>query len=218
MKHLPGIPELPDMWANDPDNTMKYIFFIRDKNKGKNNSKLFIEMMTWVYKHHKTSFFKNLSLIVGISNELTLSKKIIDNTLSESLNIHETTLNYYIQPESKDTFREYWNAVSAVSIMSTYKVPEYGTWDDLIIIGISTGEIFPVLNIFRNKLQSEMKSNGSDWEPTFDVLKNNVKFKELFKTSFPEIWKYFELKVINNKIKSEEDNYSVDLQYKFILA
>jgi hypothetical protein len=220
ISNLSVIDKLPGMWSIDPDNTMKYIFFVRDK-KGHNNSSLFIDMMKWVYHNHKPSFFKNLSLVVGIPNELTIPIDTIEKSLKESLKVHEIALEYYIHEDSKDSFREYWNSVSKEALITkyitTYNIPEYGTWNDLIIIGNVTGEIFPVINIFRNKLQREMTSNNPDWEDSWTSLKNNERIREIFKKSFPDIYSYYITKnfKINKNTETKEPN-EISMRYTLI--
>lgn len=125
------------IWKSKPETAIKLFFFVRDKNQGKNGKKAFVKIMTWLFSCHPETFYKNFSLIVGVPNSHTFKMVHPEEMLKDSYSKHENILDYFINPEYKQTFRNNWNESAIHELLRAYNMPVYGDPEDLIEIAES---------------------------------------------------------------------------------
>lgn len=99
------------------------------------NKPQFLPWIKFTYENYPDIFYKNLSLIVGIYNEYTLSENEIREMAKEEYEKHEEYLNAYIEKEYRDTFRQNWYATARKEFFDKrYKIPCYGSTKTLVEI------------------------------------------------------------------------------------
>lgn len=122
------------IWEIKKDTAIKLFFFIRDKDQGKNQINSFVKIMTWLFLNHPTKFYDNFSLIVGIPNSNTSKSINAKNLLNQEYKKHEEILDYFVDNDFKDSFRKNWVDTVNYELINMYKLPVFGTFEDLIAI------------------------------------------------------------------------------------
>jgi len=132
-----------ELWNMNSDMAMKCLFYILDQ---KREAQLFVELFGgWVYKNHRKTFFRNLSLILGIYNEKILTDESIKEFAKVDYEANELKLKEMLEEEYRETFRrEFFSRVRHTYFTTVYKIPVYGSVEIM------------------KKLQSHLKENGSD--------------------------------------------------------
>lgn len=163
------------IWNAKKDSALKLFFFIRDKDKGKNQPKEFTKIMSWLFINHEDIFYKNFSLIVGVPNTHTLDLVQSQKMLEKDWKKHEEILSFFIEEDHKESFRKNWNITTKNKLLETYKLPEYGTWEDIIEITEYIKKIqkkdnkklfYTVVNLFSNAIKKDIKEkkHSKAWE------------------------------------------------------
>jgi hypothetical protein len=92
----------------------------------KKDEKNFIKCIMWVYKHHKTTFDKNLSMLLGIHNERIITDNELIKITKSDYNNHEIKLKKFIMIEYRNTFRkEFLSRVRNYYFKYIYIIPCY---------------------------------------------------------------------------------------------
>ena len=86
-----------EIWNKKPESAIKLFFFIRDIDQGKNEKDAFKRIMKWLYSNEENTFYKNLSLIVGIPNSHTLNMVKSQSMLKKEHKKHEDILDFFIK-------------------------------------------------------------------------------------------------------------------------
>jgi len=114
-----------NLWEINPNICMKCIMFILDQRKDED---IFIKCMIWIYKNHKTTFDKNLSLIVGLPNKKLITDEELTEIAKDDYETHENILKEFISEEYRNTFRkEFLSRIYNHYFKEIYKIPVYGT-------------------------------------------------------------------------------------------
>jgi hypothetical protein len=114
-----------EIWKLNSDMAMKCLFYILDQ---KNETEKFIDIFgNWVYKNHKSVFFKNLSLILGIYNEKILTDKQIKEITKKDYEYNEFKLKELLEEDYRESFRkEFISRARKTYFTTVYIIPVYG--------------------------------------------------------------------------------------------
>lgn len=188
------------LWNAKKESAVKLFFFVRDKNKGKNQSISFIKIMTWLFLHEEKTFYKNFSLIVGVPNSQTLQSVESKKMLKKQWEKHEKILDYFIEEEYRETFRTNWKESTQHKLLEAYKLPEYGTWDDIIEIVENIKKIqktkndklfYSVINLFANQIRKDLKDAiySKAWETLmkYPLYENFIKENDIISHSYDKL-------------------------------
>lgn len=189
------------LWDAKRDSALKLFFFIRDKDKGKNQPLEFIKIMLWLFTNHEDIFYKNFSLIVGVPNSHTLEMVQSQKMLEKDWKKHEEILSFFIEEEYKESFRNNWNITTKNQLLESYKLPEYGTWEDIIEIAEYIKKIqkkenkklfYTVVNLFSNAIKKDIKekkySKALETLIKYPHYENFIK-ENIFKQSYDSLKK-----------------------------
>lgn len=168
------------LWNTKKDTAIKLFFFVRDKTQGKNEKKPFIKIMKWLWKNHQDTFYKNFSLIVGIPNSHTLKLVESSKMLKSSYKKHQEILDYFIQKDHQQTFKENWENTTKMQLLETWSIPQYGDWEDIILISEECQDkklFYTTANIIIDQLRKNMCPE------ILETLKKFPKYEEFIKKS-----------------------------------
>ena len=203
------------IWKVNPQTAIKLFFFIRDKNKGKNQERSFIKIMKWLYENDKSVFYKNFSLIVGIPNRHTYDMVESTKMLKSSHTKHQEILDYFIQKEHQDSFKENWNNTTKNKLLEAWSIPEYGDWKDLITLSniIPDKKIFYItINLFSEQIRKDIKnknySNASKTIVRYPIYEEEV--KKIIGKEYENVKKY------KTVTKKEKQTLNFKERYAFI--
>lgn len=191
-----------NMWELNGKKFLKIIFFIRFEKKDK---KLFHMCFLWLYFNHKESFFKNLSHILGIHNNETISNKTIKHIMKKDFEDFETYLNAFIDKNYQKPFIDSWLVDAKENFFKKYPIPVYGDMNDLIEISI----------LVKNELKQDFKKTD-----IYNFIYNLLKI-QISKNNIEQYWleNFTNLKIKNNaniaQIKKPDNKKFISLEEKF---
>ena len=76
---------------------------------------------------------------------------------------HQEILDYFVQKEHQDSFKENWNNTTKKKLLEAWTIPEYGEWKDLITLSniIPDKKIFyTTINLFAEQIRKDIVNKG----------------------------------------------------------
>jgi len=121
------------LWNSNKKLALQFLFYTFDAHAGRNMKLTFYYIMAHLYKHHPTTFYKNLSLIIGVPNKYTYDKfYIIKKYYSKELQLYKERLVEHVSPYLHASFIQQWKENIIAYFKYKNPLPVFGNVVDLI--------------------------------------------------------------------------------------
>lgn len=121
---------LKECWNKNPDRCMKLIFYTLDCACGKGQRRCFHRCMQWVYEHHRESFYRNYSLIIGRPNKSMIQCKVLQETILKQYKCVQKNLDEFVDKTLHASFFE--NLYQSALEVACRMYPPFGNYQDII--------------------------------------------------------------------------------------
>jgi hypothetical protein len=122
------------LWNENPGMTMKTIFFLLDPVHGKGQSCAFARAMKCVYDLNQTAFYRNLSLVIGVPNDLAFSwtdrQQLVQTMFESKYNEYLQMLETNVDPTYHQPFLKSFVELQFEEL----ELPCYGSFEDLLLV------------------------------------------------------------------------------------